>query len=110
MHIAQLWLFRTAPAKLAALRIVEALAALGCRLEAVHSSVGVGNSEEALMRSFLIALVFAAGFGLAGTSTTMAAPTNSKAIAEIGKSQSVIQDVRCRRYCNRYRCWRRCWW
>jgi hypothetical protein len=54
--------------------------------------------------------VFAAGFGLAGTSTTMAAPTNSKAIAEIGKSQSVIQDVRCRRYCNRYRCWRRCWW
>jgi hypothetical protein len=56
-------------------------------------------------------LVLAAGFGLAGTSSSIAAPMSSKVIGEIGKSQSVIQDVRwCRRHCNRYRCWRRCWW
>jgi hypothetical protein len=63
------------------------------------------------MRSIAIALVLAAGFGLAGTSSSIAAPMSSKVIGEIGKSQSVIQDVRwCRRHCNRYRCWRRCWW
>jgi hypothetical protein len=62
------------------------------------------------MRSFIIALVLAAGFGLAGTSSTLSAPMSSKVIGDVAKSESVTHEARCRRVCNRYRCWRRCWW
>jgi hypothetical protein len=61
------------------------------------------------MHPFVIALVLAACFGLAGTSSSLSAPLSGNAIREAAKSQSVVQEVPCRRVCNRYRCWRRCW-
>jgi hypothetical protein len=66
------------------------------------------------MRSVLIALVLAAGFGLAGTSSTLSAPVSGKVLGDIGKSETLTQDVRCRRHCSHRRhshrrCWRRCW-
>jgi hypothetical protein len=67
------------------------------------------------MRSLVIAMVLAAGFGLAGSSSAISAPISSKAVGDIAKSQSVTQDVRyCRRHCRhgRYshrRCWRSCY-
>ena len=67
------------------------------------------------MRSIMIALVLAAGFGLAGTSSTLSAPMSSKVLGDVAKSESVTQDVRCRRHCrhgrhSHRRCYRRCWW
>jgi hypothetical protein len=67
------------------------------------------------MRSIMIALVLAAGFGLAGTSSTLSAPASGKALGDIARSESLTQDVRCRRHCrhgrhSHRRCWRRCWW
>ena len=68
------------------------------------------------MRSVMIALVLAAGFGLAGTSSTIAAPTSGKVLGDIARSESLTQEARwCRRHCRHYRhsgrrCWRRCWW
>lgn len=67
------------------------------------------------MRSIMIALVLAAGFGLAGTSSTLSAPMSSKVLGDVAKSEFVTQDVRCRRHCRHHRhsgrrCWRRCWW
>jgi hypothetical protein len=61
------------------------------------------------MRSIIVALILAAGFGFAGITPTHSAPLSSKVIGDIAKSQSVMHDVGCRRFCNRYRCWRRCW-
>jgi hypothetical protein len=67
------------------------------------------------MRSIMIALVLAAGFGLAGTSSTLSAPASGKVLGDIARSESLTQDVRCRRHCrhgrhSHRRCWRRCWW
>ncbi len=69
------------------------------------------------MRSIMIALVLAAGFGLAGTSSSLSAPMSSKVLGDVAKSESVTQDVRCRRHCRHKRhsgrrCWRTCrrWW
>jgi hypothetical protein len=67
------------------------------------------------MRSIMIALVLAAGFGLAGTSSTLSAPMSSKVLGDVAKAEAVTQDVRCRRHCrhhrySRHRCYRRCWW
>ena len=70
------------------------------------------------MRSVMIALVLAAGFGLAGTSSTIAAPTSGKVLGDIARSESLTQDVRrrchvrCRHgYYSRRHCRRYChWW
>ena len=69
------------------------------------------------MRSIMIALVLAAGFGLAGTSSTLSAPASGKALGDIARSELLTQDVRCRRHCrhgrhSHRRCWRTCrrWW
>ena len=47
------------------------------------------------MRSIMIALVLAAGFGLAGTSSSLSAPMSGKVLGDIARSESVTQDVRC---------------
>ena len=39
------------------------------------------------MRSIMIALVLAAGFGLAGTSSTLSAPLSGKVLGDIAKSE-----------------------
>jgi hypothetical protein len=66
------------------------------------------------MRSIMIAAVLAAGFGLAGTSTTMSAPLTGKVLGDVAKTESVTKEVRWRRHCRHYRyshrrCWRRGW-
>ena len=67
------------------------------------------------MRSIMIALVLAAGFGLAGTSSSLSAPMSTKVLGDVARAASVTEEVRCRRRCRHYRhsgrrCWRRCWW
>ena len=67
------------------------------------------------MRSIMIALVLAAGFGLAGTSSTLSAPMSGKVLADLAKAESVTEEARYRRRCRHYRhsgrrCWRRRWW
>jgi hypothetical protein len=67
------------------------------------------------MRSIMIALVLAAGFGLAGTSSSLSAPMSTKVLGDVARAESVTEEVRCRRRCRHYRhsgrrCWRRCWW
>ena len=44
------------------------------------------------MRSIMIALVLAAGFGLAGTSSTLSAPMSSKVLGDVAKSE--VRDAR----------------
>ena len=69
------------------------------------------------MRSIMIALVLAAGFGLAGTSSTLSAPvSSSKVLGDLARAESLTEEARwCKRRCRHYRysnrrCWRRCWW
>jgi len=67
------------------------------------------------MRSIMIALVLAAGFGLAGTSSSLSAPMSGKVLADLAKAESVTEEARYRRRCRHYRyshrrCWRRRWW
>ena len=69
------------------------------------------------MRSIMIALVLAAGFGLAGTSSTLSAPMSTKVLGDVARAESVTEEVRCRRRCRHARhsgrrCWRTCrrWW
>jgi hypothetical protein len=71
------------------------------------------------MRSIAIALVLAAGFALSGTAPTLSAPASSSVRDAATPTESLVQQVRCRRWyqCRHYvnysrtRCgwWRRCW-
>ena len=67
------------------------------------------------MRSIMIALVLAAGFGLAGTSSTLSAPVSGKVLGDIARAESLTEEARmCKRRCWHYRysqrrCHRRCW-
>lgn len=69
------------------------------------------------MRSLILAGVAAAGFGLLGASSTIAAPAGGTVLAPLSTQSSVV-DVRYRcynvcghRWHSRRGCWRRCrWW
>ena len=55
------------------------------------------------MRSIMIALVLAAGFGIAGASPTLSAPASSTILGDIAKSDSSVVSVRWHRHCRHYR-------
>jgi hypothetical protein len=57
------------------------------------------------MKTTLIAMVMAAGLGLAGTSSSFAAPASGTVLRGLDAATSNIQDVR---WC-RTRCWHRGW-
>jgi hypothetical protein len=63
------------------------------------SNVNIGGAS---MRSIAIAVVLAAGIGLAGTSSTFAAPANGTVLGEMAGTNSSVEQVWCR-------VWRRCW-
>ena len=54
------------------------------------------------MRTVLLAALVAGGIGLCGASTSLGAPANGAAIANVAETTSNVQEVR--RYC--YRHWR----
>jgi hypothetical protein len=66
------------------------------------------------MRSVLLAMVAAAGIGLAGTSTTLAGPANgSMIIGQVATDNLVVKVRHCRyshwrRWCHHWR-WSRRW-
>ena len=68
------------------------------------------------MRSTMIALVLAAGFGLAASTPSLSAPASSSLgeLSTLAKSNSQVEQAHWRRHCRHWRhsrrtCWRR-WW
>jgi len=69
------------------------------------------------MRSTMIALVLAAGFGVAYASPSLSAPATGSGLGQLsilGKSDAVVEKAHWRRWCRHWRhsrrtCWRR-WW